>query len=81
MNILEEIIAYKKIEVEKSKEKQPLDKLKNFVRAGLAPAPKGFYESLKDKITQKRIALITEIKKASPSKGIIRADFNHIEIA
>ena len=38
MNILEEIIAHKKIEVEKSKEKQPLDKLKNFVRAGLAPA-------------------------------------------
>ena len=79
MNILEEIIAHKKIEVEKSKERLSLDKLKNLVRAGVRPAR--FYQALKNKTDQKQIALIAEIKKASPSKGIIRKDFNPVEIA
>ncbi len=84
MNILEEIIAHKKIEVEKSKEKLPFDQLKKSVeagsvRAGLVPAQ--FSRALKKKINQKQIALIAEIKKASPSKGLIRKDFNHLEIA
>ena len=79
MNILDEIIAHKKIEVEKSKERLSLDKLKNLARASLAPAR--FYQILKNKTDQKQIALIAEIKKSSPSKGIIRKDFNHFEIA
>ncbi len=81
MNIFEEIIAYKKIEVDKAKERLPLDKLKNHVRAGLKPAPTTFYQSIKNKINKKQIALIAEVKKASPSKGVIRTDFHHIEIA
>ena len=79
MNILEEIIAYKKTEIEKSKEKLPLDKLKDLVKAGFKPA--SFYQSIKSKVNQKQIALIAEVKKASPSKGLIRPDFNHLEIA
>ena len=88
MNILEEIIAHKKIEVEKSKERLSLDKLKNLVKArveaGFKPAsikPASFFETLKNKTDKKQIALIAEVKKASPSKGVIREDFNPIEIA
>ncbi len=83
MNILEEIIAYKKTEIEKSKENLPLDKLKNLISRDAVNRVSTiqFAQALKDKIDKKQIALITEIKKASPSKGIIRADFNHLEIA
>lgn len=86
MNILEEIIAYKKIEIEKSKEKISLEELKkqiNVVRAGFTPAlsKRNFYQAVRNKILKKEPALIAEIKKASPSKGVIKEDFNHIEIA
>ena len=86
MNIFEEIIAYKKIEIDRAKEKLPLDKLKNLVKVGLKPTSttstkRKFYKAIKDKVDKKQIALIAEIKKASPSKGIIRVDFNHIDIA
>ena len=84
MNILEEIIAYKKTEVEKSKEKLPLDKLKSLVKAGFQLAEKPtltFSNTLREKTTKNQIALIAEIKKASPSKGIIKENFNHIKIA
>ncbi len=83
MNILEEIIAYKKIEVERAKEKLSLDRLKKLVqsdvKAGLKPA--SFSEALKSKINKKEIALIAEVKKASPSKGVIRTNFNPVETA
>lgn len=84
MNILEEIIAYKKIEIERSKENLPLDRLKKLIvrRDAINRASTmQFVQALKNKINKKQIALIAEIKKASPSKGIIRADFNPVEIA
>lgn len=77
MNILEEIISYKKIEIERNKERLPLDKFKKTIK----PQKTNFYQIIRNKIDKKEIALIAEIKKASPSKGLIRADFNHIEIA
>lgn len=78
MNLLEEIIAYKKNEVEKAKDKLPLDKLKKIVKR---VDKRNFYQSIKNKVNKKEIALIAEIKKASPSKGVIKESFNHISIA
>ena len=88
MNLLEEIIAYKKIEIEKSKEKSPFDKLRKTIDRRCRDAinrvsttKMKFAQTLKIKIDKKEIGLIAEIKKASPSKGIIKSDFNPIEIA
>lgn len=80
MDILEEIIAFKKIEVEKSKDRLPLDKLKSLIKQKEEKV-RPFYKTLKNKVDKKEVALIAEIKKASPSKGIIRKEFNPKEIA
>lgn len=78
MDILKEIVSYKRLEVEKNKDKLPLEKLK---KAKRSHAENQFVETIKLKTDKKQIALIAEVKKASPSKGIIRENFNHIEIA
>ncbi len=78
MDILEEIVSYKRLEVEKNKDKLPLEKLK---KAKRSYAENQFVKTIKLKADKKQIALIAEVKKASPSKGIIRENFNHIEIA
>ena len=79
MNILDEIIAYKKKEVEQSKNILPIEKLKKLSQK--SDKKRGFSEAIENKVLKKEPALIAEIKKASPSKGVIKEDFNHIEIA
>ena len=76
-NILEEIVWEKEIEVENSRKKIPLEDLKKKIRD--LPKPKDFIEALKN--SKSKPALISEIKKASPSKGIIREDFDARAIA
>ena len=76
-NILEEIVWYKEVEVEKMRDRLPLLKLRQQVR-DVAP-PKNFLAALRDGKTNPD--LIAEVKKASPSKGVIRADFNPVAIA
>ena len=50
-------------------------------QVALAASPRGFLSALKQKVDVKQIGLIAEVKKASPSKGIIREDFNPAHIA
>ena len=76
-NILEEIVWYKEVEVERMRDRLPLLQLRQQVEKA-APAL-NFLGALRS--GQTNPALIAEVKKASPSKGIIKADFNPVEIA
>ncbi|CAD5912376.1 Indole-3-glycerol phosphate synthase [Planktothrix tepida] len=76
-NILEEIIWYKEKEITDLRERLPLEQLKQKVNT--IPAPRNFFEALKSSQTQP--AVIAEVKKASPSKGVIREDFDPVAIA
>ncbi len=76
-HILEEIVWQKDIEVAKMRGRVPLADLQR--QALTAPAPRDFVAALQDSKTQP--AVIAEVKKASPSKGVIRADFDPVTIA
>ena len=76
-NILEEIIWHKEKEVDYLRNKEPLIELRK--KINLMPPPLNFLTSLSAGKTQP--AVIAEVKKASPSKGIIRENFDPVAIA
>lgn len=76
-HILEKIVWHKELEVEKERDRQPLLELRQ--RVASAPPPRDFLAALQG--SARRPALIAEVKKASPSKGVIRADFDPVAIA
>ena len=73
-DILEEIAAYKRQDVAARKAARPQGAVDAAART--ASAPRGFRAALERAHAPGRLALIAEIKKASPSKGLIRADFD-----
>jgi indole-3-glycerol phosphate synthase len=77
--VLDRILAHKRIEVADRRRTTPLSHLTS--RARSAPAPRGFVAALTARIDAGDAAVIAEVKKASPSKGVIRADFDATEIA
>lgn len=76
-HILEEIVWHKEVEVAQMRERLPLIELQKQVKT-LSP-PRNFLQALRQGKTQP--AVIAEVKKASPSKGVIREDFNPVAIA
>jgi indole-3-glycerol phosphate synthase len=73
-DILEKITRYKREEVAAAKAKRPLQVMAEYARS--APRVRPFAGAIEAKIKAGAPALIAEIKKASPSKGLIRADFD-----
>ena len=74
VDVLERIGAYKRREIEAAKSARPFDEVQRSART--APPPRGFVRAIETALADGRTALIAEIKKASPSKGLIRADFD-----
>ncbi len=78
-DVLAKICAIKRQDVARRREARPLATLET--KAPSSPTPRGFIKALEDHIDEGRFALIAEIKKASPSKGLIRADFDPPSLA
>lgn len=79
-NILQEIYNHKLLEVRNAKKKLPVSEICQQINCQNHQIP-NFFNALKQKQEKGEIGLIAEVKKASPSNGIIRNDFNHLEIA
>ena len=78
-DVLAKICADKRDHIAACKQRRPLAELEAAAKA--APAPRGFLPSLKSANNKGRYGLIAEIKKASPSKGLIRKDFDPASLA
>ena len=78
-DILNRILQRKIEEIAVAKQQAPLAQLQQ--QLDTASAPRGFRRALRDKQSSGLSAVIAEIKKASPSKGVIREDFDPVQIA
>ena len=78
-DILKKILAHKAKEVSARKKKASVKNIKT--RATDCETTRGFVDAIQYRINEGKVAVIAEIKKASPSKGVIREKFNPAEIA
>lgn len=79
MTILDDIAAYKRNEVSSAKRRISLNVLEEHARA--ADVPRGFLAALRKARNEDRYGLVAELKKASPSRGLIRANFDPATLA
>ena len=77
--VLRKILARKEEEVAERKQRVSLNELKEWAAA--CPETRGFVHAIAAKIAAGNSAVIAEVKKASPSKGVIREDFDPVAIA
>ena len=78
-DILKKIVSRKHEEIDEGIKRVPLDRMIEL--ASNADETRGFYNALHSKVKQKQSGIIAEIKKASPSKGVLRENFDPVEIA
>jgi len=78
-DILKKIVDRKHEEIADRIHKVSLDEVKQ--KASAASAPRGFVSSIENKINAGKAGVIAEIKKASPSKGVMRENFDPVQIA
>ena len=78
MSVLEEILHTKREEVEQRRRTKPVEQLKETIDT--LGRPRNFFQAVTTK-NSKPLNLIAEVKKASPSAGVIRADFDPVKIA
>jgi indole-3-glycerol phosphate synthase len=78
--ILDKIAEHKRREVALAKQRRPIDSLRRGV-AALEDPPRGFLRALRAAAGSGWTAMIAEVKKGSPSKGVIREDFDPLSIA
>jgi indole-3-glycerol phosphate synthase len=79
LNVLDRIMAVKRAEVAAAKQALPEPSMK--ARAAKASPPRDFVNAIKSRIASGGAAVIAEIKRASPSRGLLREDFAPAEIA
>jgi indole-3-glycerol phosphate synthase len=83
-DILEKIVATKKIEIANNLKKISLGNQRDIAELNNKDSvlkPRGFIRAIENKITAGKAGVITEIKKASPSKGVLRENFQPAQIA
>src|SRR5437016_3031166 len=78
-DILVEIAAYKRKEIDAAKQARSIVEVEAAAKG--QPAPRGFLAAIERQLSTGDCALIGEIKKASPSKGVIRPDFDPAALA
>jgi indole-3-glycerol phosphate synthase len=78
-NVLDKIVATKQAEVAAGQQHHSVADFKAQIE--LQEPPRGFVDAIENTVKNRQSAVIAEVKKASPSKGIIRSDFDPVQIA